>query len=354
MGSSAAAQPKWAIVVHGGAGVIERRHLTAEQDRAYRAALGKVAEAGGAVLRSGGSALDAIEAAIRILEDDPLFNAGRGAVFTADGRNELDSAIMDGSNLKAGAVAGVTRTRHPISLARAVMEKSPHVFLIGDGADQFARAQGLEQVEPSFFFTERRWKSLEAELKRQGLPVPPRPAGAPLAPSADAALAHDEGPTGTFEVHEGEARAELAHEEGKYGTVGVVALDERGRIAAGTSTGGTTAKRWGRVGDSPIIGAGTYASNTSCAVSATGTGEYFIRLTVARRVCDLVELKGLSLQAAADEVVQKELRALGGDGGIIAVDPQGHMAWSFNTSGMYRARLADGQPLQVGIYKDDP
>jgi beta-aspartyl-peptidase (threonine type) len=354
MGSSAAAQPKWAIVVHGGAGVIERKSLTAEQDKAYRAALGKVAEAGGAVLQGGGSALDAIEAAIRILEDDPLFNAGRGAVFTADGRNELDSAIMDGSNLKAGAVAGVTRTRHPISLARAVMEKSPHVFLIGEGADKFSKAQGLEQVEPSYFFTERRWKSLENELKRQGLPVPPRPAGAPLTPSADAALAHDEGPTGTFEVHEGEARSELAHDEGKYGTVGVVARDTHGRIAAGTSTGGTTAKRWGRVGDSPIIGAGTYASNTSCAVSATGTGEYFIRLAVAHRICDLVELKGLSLQAAADEVVQKELRALGGDGGIIAVDPQGRMAWSFNTSGMYRARLADGQPLQVGIYKDDP
>jgi len=354
MGSSAAAQPKWAIVVHGGAGVIDRGRLTAEQDKAYRAALGKVAEAGGEVLRTGGSALDAIEAAIGILEDDPLFNAGRGAVFTADGRNELDSAIMDGSNLKAGAVAGVTRTRRPISLARAVMEKSPHVFLIGEGADQFSKAQGLEQVEPSYFFTERRWKSLESELKRQGLPIPPRPAGAPLTPSADAALAHDEGPTGTFEVHEGQARAELAHDEGKYGTVGVVALDTHGRIAAGTSTGGTTAKRWGRVGDSPIIGAGTYANNKSCAVSATGTGEYFIRLAVAHRICDLVELKGLSLQAAADEVVQKELRALGGDGGIIAVDPLGRMAWSFNTSGMYRARLADGQPLQVGIYKDDP
>jgi beta-aspartyl-peptidase (threonine type) len=170
-----------------------------------------------------------------------------------------------------------------------------------------------------------------------------------LTPDAAAALAHDEGPTGTFEVS-----AELAHDEGKHGTVGVVALDRRGNIAAGTSTGGTTAKRWGRVGDSPIIGAGTYADNKSCAVSATGTGEYFIRLTVARRICDLVELKGLSLQAAADEVVQTELRALGGDGGIIAVDPAGHMAWSFNTSGMYRARVAEGQPVQVGIYKDDP
>lgn len=349
MGSGAAAKPKWAIVVHGGAGVIERKDLTPEQDKAYRAAMQKVAETGAEVLKKGGSALDAIEAAIRILEDDPLFNAGRGAVFTADGRNELDSSIMDGKTLAAGAVAGVTRTRHPISLARAVMEKSPHVFLIGDGADQFAKTQGLEQVDPSYFFTERRWRSLERELKAQGLPVPPRPAGAPTSPSAEADLAHDEGPTGTFE-----RRAEMAHDEGKHGTVGVVALDEQGDIAAGTSTGGTTAKRWGRVGDSPIIGAGTYANNKSCAVSATGTGEYFIRLTIARRICDLVELKGLPLQAAADEVIQKELTALGGDGGVIAVDPQGHMAWSFNTSGMYRARAADGEPLTVGIYKDDP
>jgi beta-aspartyl-peptidase (threonine type) len=353
MASNAAAQPKWAIVVHGGAGVIARKDLSPEQDRAYRAALAKVAEAGGAVLAAGGSAIDAVEAAVGLLEDDPLFNAGRGAVFTAAGENELDAAIMDGATLKAGAVAGVRRTRHPISLARAVMEESPHVFLIGEGADAFAASRGLEQVDPSWFFSERRWRSLEKELARQGLPAPPRPGGAPLTPDACAALAHDEGPTGTFEVLD-DARAKLAHDEGKYGTVGVVARDVDGAVAAGTSTGGTTAKRWGRVGDSPIIGAGTFADNRSCAVSATGTGEYFIRLTVARRICDLVELKGLSLQGAADEVVQKELRALGGDGGIIAVDPQGQMAWSFNTSGMYRARLADGQDLQVGIYKDDP
>lgn len=349
MSSSAAAQPRWAIVVHGGAGVIERKDLRPEQDKAYRAALAKVAEAGGEVLEAGGTALDAVEAAIHLLEDDPLFNAGRGAVFTAEGRNELDSSIMDGESLRAGAVAGVTRTRSPISLARAVMEQSPHVFLIGEGADEFSRSRGLEQVEPGYFFTERRWKSLEKELKRQGLPVPPRPAGAPATPCAAAALAHDEGPTGTFE-----ARTELAHDEGKYGTVGVVARDTNGNIAAGTSTGGTTAKRWGRVGDSPLIGAGTYADNRSCAVSATGTGEYFIRLGVARRICDLVELKGLGLQAAADEVIQNELRQAGGDGGIIAVDRRGQMVWSFNTSGMYRARLAEGEPLQVGIYKDDP
>lgn len=329
----AEAGPKWAIVVHGGAGVIERKDLTPEQDKAYRAAMARVTEAGAAVLRKGGSALDAIEAAIRFMEDDPLFNAGRGAVFAADGRNELDSSIMDGRTLAAGAVADVTRTRHPISLARAVMEHSPHVFLVGDGADAFAKSRGLEQVDPSFFFTERRWRSLVRELEKQQLPIPPRPPGAPGA---------------------SEARAALAHDEGKHGTVGVVALDEHGDIAAGTSTGGTTAKRWGRVGDSPVIGAGTYASNAACAVSATGTGEYFIRLTVARTICVLVQYKGMGLQAAADEVIQKELTAMQGDGGVIAIAPDGQMAWSFNTSGMYRARLADGQPLVVGIYKDDP
>jgi beta-aspartyl-peptidase (threonine type) len=347
LGGAAQAKPKWAIVVHGGAGVIERKDLSPEQETAYREAMGQVAQAGADVLKKGGTSLDAIEAVIHILEDDPLFNAGRGAVFTAEGRNELDSSIMDGSNLKAGAVAGVTRTRHPISLARAVMEKSPHVFLMGQGADAFSKAQGLEQVDPSYFFTERRWKSLEAELTRQGLPIPARPAGAPTAPSARAELLHDEGPVGM-------ARGDLAQTEGKFGTVGVVALDSHGNIAAGTSTGGTTAKRWGRIGDSPIIGAGTYASNASCAVSATGTGEYFIRLTVARDICALVELKGMKLQAAADQVIQKELTALGGDGGVIAVAPDGQMAWSFNTSGMYRARVADGEPLSVGIYKDEP
>jgi L-asparaginase / beta-aspartyl-peptidase len=332
-GAQAAPRPRWAIVVHGGAGVIERKDLTPAQDEAYREAMGRVAEAGAAVLKRGGTSLDAIEAAIRIMEDDPLFNAGKGAVFAADGRNELDSSIMDGKTLMAGAVASVTTTRHPISLARAVMEHSPHVFLVGEGADEFARTRNLEQVPPSYFFTERRWQGLVKELKRQGLPVPPRPAGAPTAP---------------------EARAALVHDEGKHGTVGVVALDTHGNIAAGTSTGGTTAKRWGRVGDSPIIGAGTYASNSSCAVSATGTGEYFIRLTVARSICALVELKGMKLQAAADQVIHKQLTAMKGDGGVIAVAPDGEMAWSFNTSGMYRARLADGQPLVVGIYKDDP
>lgn len=324
--------PNWSLVVHGGSGVIDRADLKPEQDRAYRETLARTAEAGAAVLRRGGAALDAVEAAIHVLEDDPLFNAGRGAVFTADGRNELDAAIMDGATLSAGAVAGVTRVRNPISAARAVMERSPHVLLVGSGADAFAAAEDLARVEPGYFFVERRWRALEKQLSQDGLAVPPRPAGA----SRD------------------ETHAALAHDEGKRGTVGVVARDARANVAAGTSTGGTTGKRWGRVGDSPLIGAGTYASNRSAAVSGTGEGEYFIRLGVAREICALVELKGLSLQAAVDAVIQQNLTALGGQGGVIAVAPDGQMAWSFNTSGMYRARVSDSRPLEVAIYKDEP
>ncbi len=326
---AASEAPKWAIVIHGGAGVIDRKELTPGQEMAYREALARAIGAGTKVLANGASALDAVEATITVMEDDPLFNAGRGAVFTAEGRNELDAAIMDGRTLAAGAVAGVTRTRHPISLARRVMEKSPHVMMVGAGADTFSREQGLEQVEPGWFYTERRWRSLETVLKEKGLPIPPRPAGVTAEPAKD-----------------------LVHDEGKRGTVGVVALDAQGNVAAGTSTGGLTGKRWGRVGDSPIIGAGTYASNTSCAVSGTGTGEYFIRLTVAREICALVEYWRMDLQSAADEVIQKRLTALGGDGGIIALTPGGEMAWSFNSEGMYRARAADGQAVQIGIYKD--
>jgi beta-aspartyl-peptidase (threonine type) len=321
----------WSLVVHGGSGVIDRADLEPEQDRAYRAALARAAEAGGAVLAASGAAVDAVEAAVRVLEDDPLFNAGRGAVFTAEGQIELDAAIMDGATLEAGAVAGVTRTRNPISLAREVMEHSPHVLLIGAGADAVSADHGLDQVEPGYFFVERRWRALERQLAREGLPIPPRPQGA----STD------------------ESHAALAHDEGKRGTVGAVARDVRGNVAAGTSTGGTTAKRWGRVGDSPLIGAGTYASNASAAVSGTGEGEYFIRLSVAHRICALVELSGLSLQAAADRVVQGDLDALGGQGGVIAVAPDGRMAWSFNTSGMYRARIAAGRALEAAIYKDE-
>jgi beta-aspartyl-peptidase (threonine type) len=333
---AAAQQPaahRWAIVLHGGAGVIERSSMNPTTEAAYRSSLAQATQTGAQVLDRGGSSLDAVEAAIRILEDDPLFNAGRGAVFAADGKNELDAAIMDGSNRKAGAVADVTRTRHPISLARAVMEKSQHVFLVGQGADEFSVYAGLEQVDPSYFFTERRWQSLVKQLRKEGLPVPPRPVGAPL-------------PVPVAEIESPDAH--------KFGTVGVVALDRAGNLAAGTSTGGTQAKRWGRVGDSPMIGAGTYASNQSCAVSATGAGEYFIRLTVARTVCALVEYKGLKVQQAADEIIHKELTGLHGDGGVIAIAPDGEMAWSFNTPGMYRAKLAEGGKLEIGIYNDEP
>lgn len=331
---AAPANRKWALVLHGGAGVIERKSMTPETDTAYRAALKRSIQAAADILDKGGSSMDAVEAAIKLMEDDPLFNAGKGAVFTADGKNELDSAVMDGATMKAGAVAGVTRTRHPISLARAVMEKSPHVMLIGAGADQFAGSVGLEQVDPGYFFTERRWQSLVRQLKRENLPVPPRPQGAPPAPEG-----------GVAEIEPPDAH--------KYGTVGVVALDRNGNVAAGTSTGGTQAKRWGRVGDSPIIGAGTYASNQSCAVSATGTGEYFIRLTVARTICSLVQYKGMKLQEAADEVVQKELGAIHGDGGVIAITPDGQLAWSFNTPGMYRGRAVEGGPIEVKIFGDE-
>ena len=336
--AGAAQQPTahhWAIVLHGGAGIIERTSMNPTTEAAYRASLAQAMQAGAQLLDRGGSSLDAVEAAIRILEDDPLFNAGRGADFGADGKNELDAAIMDGSNLKAGAVGDVTRTRHPISLARAVMEKSQHVFLVGQGADEFSAYAGLEQVDPSYFFTERRWQSLVKQLKKEGLPIPPRPAGSPPPPAEPVA----------------EIESADAH---KYGTVGVVALDRAGNLSAGTSTGGTQAKRWGRVGDSPIIGAGTYASNQSCAVSATGTGEYFIRLTVARTVCALVQYKGMKLQSAVDEVIHKELTGLHGDGGVIAIGPDGEMAWSFNTPGMYRAKLAEGGKLEIGIYNDEP
>ena len=327
----------WAIVVHGGAGVIERSALGPDGDKAYRAGIDRAIHAGAAVLDKGGSAVDAVEATLRVFEDDPLFNAGKGAVFTREGKNEMDASIMDGSNLKAGAVAGVTRPRHPISAARAVMDKSPHVMIAGPGADAFAASVGLEMEEPSYFFTESRWQSLVKQLKKEGKPIPPRPAGVP--------------PEGaTVPVAQFDESSDSRH----YGTTGVVVLDKQGNIAAGTSTGGMQGKMPGRIGDSPIIGAGTYASNQSCAVSSTGSGEYFIRLGVAREVCNLVYFKGMKLQDAADQVIHKELEALHGDGGVIAITPDGQLAWSFNTPGMFRARLVEGGTVQMGIYRDEP
>ena len=331
----AAAQeaPRWSFAIHGGAGVIERASLTPEQDAAYRAALHRALEAGSAVLAAGGSSLDAVQAAIELMEDDPLFNAGRGAVFTAAGRNELDAAVMNGSDLTAGAVAGLTTTRHPIAAARAVMEQSPHVMLIGEGADTFAASVGLEQVDPAFFFTERRWRGLEAALRAQNLPIPERPAGAP-GPMAESTL-----PAPPLN-------------ERKFGTVGAVALDSQGRLAAGTSTGGMTAKRWGRVGDVPVLGAGTYASNRDgCAVSATGDGEFYIRASVARDICARIA-GGSTTQAAAQAEVDDAL-SLGGSGGVIVMDSQGRPSFAMTTSGMYRGSISSDVQAGVAIYGDE-
>ena len=333
----AAAQeaPRWSFAIHGGAGVIERASLTPEQDVAYRAALTRALAAGSGVLANGGTAMDAVQAAIQLMEDDPLFNAGRGAVFTAAGRNELDAAVMNGADLTAGAVAGLTTTRHPIAAARAVMEQSPHVMLIGQGADSFAASVGLEQVAPSFFFTERRWRGLETALRAQNLPIPERPAGAPAAPAPG-------------------AMAEVAPplNERKFGTVGAVALDSQGHLAAGTSTGGTTAKRWGRVGDVPVIGAGTYASNRDgCAVSATGDGEFYIRASVARDICARIQA-GATGQAAGQAEVEDAL-SLGGSGGVIVMDTEGRPAFALTTSGMYRGAVSSSAPAWVAIYGDE-
>ncbi|MDZ4392807.1 isoaspartyl peptidase/L-asparaginase [Cypionkella sp.] len=331
----AAAQeaPRWSFAIHGGAGVIERDSLTPEQDAAYRAALHRALEAGSAVLAAGGSSLDAIQAAIELMEDDPLFNAGRGAVFTAAGRNELDAAVMNGADLNAGAVAGLTTTRHPIAAARAVLEQSPHVMLIGEGADTFAASVGLEQVDPAFFFTERRWRGLESALRQQNLPIPERPVGAP-------------GPMAANDLPAPPLN------ERKFGTVGAVALDSQGRLAAGTSTGGMTAKRWGRVGDVPVIGAGTYASNREgCAVSATGDGEYFIRASVARDICSRIAGGSTSLTAAQAEV--DDALSLGGTGGVIVMDTEGRPSFAMTTSGMYRGAVSSSQPARAAIYGDE-
>lgn len=345
LASSAVAQTAepstpWSLAIHGGAGVIERANLSPERDVLYRQGLAEALEAGSKVLEQGGSAMDAVEAAVQVLEGNPLFNAGRGAVFTSAGKIELDAAVMDGTNLEAGAVAGLTRTKSPISVARAVMEKSPHVFLIGEGAETFARSVGAEEVEPSYFFTESRWQALLKLLTRRGTPLPARPEGAPPAPE----VAGPEAPLASL--------FEAPLNEEKYGTVGAVARDAQGRLAAATSTGGVQGKQWGRVGDVPVIGAGTYASNKEgCAVSATGAGEYFIRATVARDICTRTS-NGMSVQDAADAEI-KDVGELGGTGGVIVVGTDGSVAFSMNTSGMYRGEARQGQPLRVAIYGDE-
>lgn len=314
---------EFAIVLHGGAGTILKKNMTPEDEAAYLATLEEAVRVGYEILKNGGTSLDAVEKTVNVLEDSPLFNAGKGAVFTHEGKNELDASIMDGSSLNAGASAGTTTIKNPINLARAVMEHSPHVMLSGKGAEQFAEEQGLEMVDPSYFYTERRFKALQRVKAAE----------------------------------EGQARDKAAFydpiiKDSKFGTVGCVALDKHGNLAAGTSTGGMTNKRWGRVGDAPIIGAGTYANNATCAVSSTGWGEYFIRAMVAHDISALMAYKGMSLQEAAREVIQKKVPDLGGDGGIVAVDKNGNMVMEFNTEGMYRASMDASGNLTLGIYKE--
>ncbi|MDG6080206.1 isoaspartyl peptidase/L-asparaginase [Erythrobacter litoralis] len=306
-------EPKWSLAIHGGAGTLTRDDMTPEREAEYRAALQAALDAGAKVLADGGEALDAVEAVILRLEDDEKFNAGRGAVFTWDETHELDASIMDGRDRSAGAIAGVTGIRHPILLARKVMEDSPHVMLAGRGAEEFAAENGIETMPPEWFDTAPRREALERVKTEQ---------------------------VSALDV------------DIKFGTVGAVALDRGGNLAAGTSTGGMTGKRWNRIGDSPVIGAGTYADNRSCAVSATGWGEYFIRVGVAKAICDRGLLAGENMQTASDTVMA-EVKTLGGDGGVIVVASNGDAVFSFNTSGMYRGRATSGGTNEVAIYGEE-
>jgi L-asparaginase / beta-aspartyl-peptidase len=301
------------LAIHGGAGTLPRAEMSAEREREYRAGLAEALGAGYAVLQSLGSSLDAVTRAVMVLEDNPLFNAGRGSVFTYDGHNELDAAVMDGSTLQAGAVCGLTRIKNPIELARTVMEHSDYVMLSGAGAEAFALSRGFALVPPSYFYTPERWAQLERIR------------------SGDAGL----------------SALTISH----VGTVGAVALDGDGRLAAATSTGGMTGKRYNRIGDSPIIGAGTYADNRSCAVSATGHGELFIRAAVAHDICSRMRFGGRGLSAAVREVVFEELPALHGEGGVIAIDAHGEIAMEFNSEGMFRASRRAGEEAQIAIYR---
>lgn len=310
------------IAIHGGAGTILKEEMTGEQEARYREKLAEAVNAGYAVLERGGAAMDAVVAAIRILEDSPLFNAGHGAVYTYDGQHELDASIMDGATLDAGAITGVRHVRNPVELARLVMEQSPHVMLMGAGAEEFALTQGVDLVPNQTFGTPGRYESLEKARQK---------------------LREAEDPNKDYQ-------ALGLSPDFKYGTVGAVALDRKGNLAAGTSTGGMTAKRYGRIGDSPIIGAGTWADNASCAVSATGHGEYFIRYHVAADICARVKYRGESARSAADTVIHEVLLPAGGTGGVIVMDAAGQISFSFNTEGMYRASRSANRPLETAIY----
>ena len=316
-----------AIAIHGGAGTIDKAKFSPEQEKAYRAKLSEAVEAGYSVLEKGGESLDAVTAAITVLEQSEFFNAGRGAVYTYDGGHELDASIMDGRNRQAGAVAGVKHVESPIKLARLVMDNSVHVMLSGQGAEEFAKEQGIELIENNIFDTKHRYDAL---LKAKD--------------KLDKAKA-------TTKSYQ--AAHNALPDNFKMGTVGAVALDKNGNLAAGTSTGGMTAKRYGRVGDAPVIGAGTFAENESCAVSATGHGEYFIRYNVASDICARVKYQGSTISQAGDEVINKVLKPIGGTGGVIIIDTQGNISLPFNTSGMYRASKSNTQATYVGIFKGE-
>lgn len=317
---------RYAMVIHGGAGTILKSKMTPEKEAAYKAALKEALEAGYKVIKDGKSSVDAVEATIKVLEDCPLFNAGKGAVFTHNGKNEMDAAIMNGKNLMAGAVASIGDVKHPISAARAVMEKSQHVMMAGPGAEEFAKQAGLEIVDPSYFYTKERWDGLQEAIKED---------------STKAVLDHDQKKT---------TKLDSVNHDYKFGTVGCVAIDHKGNLAAGTSTGGMTNKKFGRIGDSPIIGAGTYANNKTLAISCTGWGEFYIRNVVAYDVSAMMEYKGLSVKEAAQTAIDK-VGKMGGDGGLIALDKDGHMAMPFNTAGMYRASITKAGKIEILIYK---
>ena len=312
---------KYAIAIHGGAGTILKSTMTPEKEKAYLDGLKNAIEAGETILKNGGSSLDAVEKAIRSLEDNPLFNAGKGAVFSNAGKNEMDASIMNGEDLSAGAVAGISNIKNPITLAKGIMQKSEHVFLAGNGAIEFAHLIGTEFEEDAYFFEQMRFDQLQQAKQSDGV-----------------FLDHT---TDKFE-----------NGEKKFGTVGAVALDIHGNLAAGTSTGGMTNKKFGRVGDSPIIGAGTYANNETCAISCTGHGEFFIRSVVAHDISCLIEYKGLSLKEACDFVVMDKLVKIGGEGGLIAIDKNGNIEMPFNSEGMYRAKKSNDGELFIKIYKD--
>jgi L-asparaginase / beta-aspartyl-peptidase len=327
------AEKKWGLVIHGGAGTIVKENMTPELEAAYTKKLNEALNAGYAVLEKGGSALDAVEASIEIMEDSPLFNAGKGSVFTNKGTNEMDAAIMDGTKLKAGSVAGVKTVKNPIKAARAVMEKSEHVILSGDGADAFAKKTGLKIVDQKYFYDEKRWQQLQAALKAET------------------------NETDEKNIKEEKIKKEVTEDvvpeiiDKKHGTVGCVALDKKGNLAAGTSTGGMTNKKFGRIGDAPIIGAGTYANNKTCAVSCTGHGEYFIRYTAASTVSAMMQYGNKKLNDAANIVIHELLLEAGGEGGLIAIDANGNVAMPFNTKGMYRGIKLSDNTQYIGIYK---